>query len=167
MVSTIKVDNIQNASGTAAITIDSNGFPLPKAMAFSATKSAAQSISSGTWTKITFDTEEFDTGNMYDASTSKFQPSIAGYYHITCSVAFMSGVGNATLSRVYKNGSWFRNGFYFYHTQSHLDDIQGYTAMTMYLNGTDYVEIYGLGIGITTIAAGTDYSVFQGHLIGT
>ena len=73
MTSIIKVDNIQNTSGTTAITIDSNGFPLPKAMAFSATKSTTQSMASGTWTKITFDTEEFDTGNMYDASTSKFE----------------------------------------------------------------------------------------------
>jgi len=166
MSSILKVDTIQNTGGTTGLTIDSNGFVLPKAVAFSAIKSSAQSMTSATWTKVTFETEEFDTAGFYNTSTSRFQPTIAGYYHITATLAFMSGVGNATLSRIYKNGSWFKNGTYHYMTQSHLDDIMGYTSILLYLNGTDYIELYGFGIGITSLSGGTEYSTFQGHLVG-
>ena len=166
MSSVLKVDAIQNTAGTSGLTIDSNGFVLPKAIAFSAYKSSDQSLVASTWTKITFDTEEFDTASFYDTSTSRFQPTTAGYYLITASLAFLSGTGNAVLTRVYKNGSFFRNASYHYHSASNLDDVQNYASILMYLNGTDYVEIYGLGIGLVTINSGTTYSSFQGHLVG-
>ena len=79
MSSILKVDTIQNTGGTTGLTIDSNGFVLPKAIAFSACKSSDQSLTASTWTKITFDTEEFDTASFYDTSTSRS----VSYTHLT------------------------------------------------------------------------------------
>jgi hypothetical protein len=48
------------------------------------TKSADQSISTATWTKITFDQEEYDVGSMHDNSTNNTRITIkeAGQYRI-------------------------------------------------------------------------------------
>jgi hypothetical protein len=48
--------------------------------AFSATKSANQTVTSGVFTTITFDTEQFDTNNNFASNT--FTPTVAGYYQI-------------------------------------------------------------------------------------
>ena len=79
MSSVLKVDAIQNTAGTSGLTIDSNGFVLPKAVAFSAYLSANQSLTAATWTKAAFNTEDFDTNKDFDTSNNRFQPSIAGY----------------------------------------------------------------------------------------
>ena len=169
MSSVLKVDAIQNTSGTSGLTIDSNGFVLPKAVAFSAHKNGTnQSISAATWTKITFGTEEYDTANQYDASNSKFQPTIAGYYHVNCSLAWFQGASTAALFAYWKNGSNFRNGSYLYHGSQALDDYQVESSVLVYMNGSsDYLEIYAFNVGTAnTISGGTTQSYFQGFLVG-
>jgi hypothetical protein len=47
---------------------------------FSVYKSSTQTISHNVDTKITFDTEDFDTNNI--CSNSTFTPSVAGYYQV-------------------------------------------------------------------------------------
>ena len=48
--------------------------------AFSAYRSTSQSISNATWSKVQFQTEEFDTAGYYDNATNyRFTPLIAGY----------------------------------------------------------------------------------------
>ena len=85
MSSVLKVDAIQNTAGTSGLTIDSNGFVLPKAVAFSVYKSASN-LTSATWTEVTWDTEEFDTDTgLSNTSNSRFEPQIAGYYQINFS----------------------------------------------------------------------------------
>ena len=85
-MSVLKVDSIQNTGGTTALTLDSNGFVIPKAVAFSVYKSGNQSLSSGTWTEVSWDVEEFDTAGFFNTSNSRFTPQIAGYYQINFSV---------------------------------------------------------------------------------
>src|SRR6056300_1792706 len=47
--------------------------------AFQATMSGNQNISTGTATKVQFDTEDFDTNSKYDHSTNyRFTPTVAG-----------------------------------------------------------------------------------------
>jgi len=168
MSSVLKVDAIQNTAGTSALTIDSNGFVLPKAVAFSARLSTTQSISASTWTKITFNTEDFDTASQYDHSNSKFQPTIAGYYQINASLAWLAGASTAALTRFYKNGSHYKNGAYLYHGSQALDDYQVESSVLVHMNGSsDYFEIYGYNIGTSnTISGGGEISYFQGFLVG-
>jgi hypothetical protein len=104
--------------------------------AFSAWQSSSQTISSGTFTKIRFQTKEYDTANCYDNSTNfRFTPNVAGYYQVTGCL----NMDNALYVSVVKNGTEFKRGLQ-YATGSSAANV---TAL-VYLNGsTDYVEIYG------------------------
>lgn len=111
--------------------------------AFSAYQSSSQSISQNTQTKVTLDTEDFDTNNNF--ASSRFTPTVAGYYQIqgnfkyaSNTSTFLQSVANVTL---YKNGIAYKGG-----TQNTLGGA-AYTAFSVscvvYLNGTtDYVELY-------------------------
>ena len=73
--------------------------------AFSARNSSTQSISSGTFTKVTLDTEDFDTNNNFASST--FTPTVAGYYQINCIVRVSGTAVTGSTIVIYKNGSAF------------------------------------------------------------
>lgn len=138
--------------------------------AFSAYKTSTQSVAHATWTKLTFETEEFDTNNNFASST--FTPTVAGYYQINAvsEIAALSVTGVTSLM-VYKNGLYYMRG------SSLWSPASGATAPTastlVYCNGaTDYIEIY---LYITnnssstnvygSAAAGTYATKFQGYLV--
>jgi hypothetical protein len=73
--------------------------------AFSARNSTNQSISSGTFTKVTLDTEDFDTNSNFASST--FTPTVAGYYQINCIVRVNGVAVTGSAIAIYKNGSAF------------------------------------------------------------
>jgi hypothetical protein len=108
--------------------------------AFSAFRSSTQqTVSNATWTKIQFDSEEFDTASCYDNATNyRFTPNVAGYYQCNWMIQFDNTVGTLILTILYKNGSAFKRG----------DAITGgsYSAggsALVYMNGTtDYIEAY-------------------------
>jgi hypothetical protein len=105
--------------------------------AFSVYQTTAQTLSSATLTKITFDTEEYDTNNNF--ASSAFTPTVAGYYLITAKVQ-----GNASytagISAFYKNGSLYRYGYY---NANATDVSHPATSCLIYCNGsTDYIEFY-------------------------
>ena len=130
-------------------------------------KSGNQSISSGTWTEVTWDTEEFDTASFFNTSNSRFEPQIAGYYQINFSVNQSTGGGNAVLARLMKNGSTHRFGSYHYHSSSEIDDYQQWASIMVHMNGsTDYLTVDAFGIGLQTINSGSTQSNFQGYLVG-
>ena len=133
--------------------------------AFSAYRSTSQSISNATWSKVQFQTEEFDTANYYDNATNyRFTPLIAGYYQISGAVQFVSS-SNFLLS-VYKNGVE-------YATVGMLGvvallDSQGAVSKLVYFNGsTDYVEVYCYqnSGGALNIAGRIANSYFTGVLV--
>ena len=68
--------------------------------AFSAYQSSAQSVTSSTYTKILFQTEDFDTNSNFASST--FTPTVAGYYQISAAV-LPSTATSQTLVSIYKN----------------------------------------------------------------
>ena len=83
----------------------------PTYVGVSTYKNAAQTISNGTFTAITFQVEDFDTDAFHDNSTNNTRFTIpsgkAGKYMFTGTVAFLAGV-NATGPRnvaIYKNGT--------------------------------------------------------------
>jgi hypothetical protein len=111
--------------------------------AFKATKSSSQSITSGAYVKIAYQTEVFDTDNCYDPTTNyRFTPNKAGYYQVNASMCFTAGSASTIIVRVYKNGSndseiWGTDGF-------NVEDTMATASTLIYLNGTtDYIEMYG------------------------
>lgn len=127
--------------------------------AFSYYPSSNQSITSSTFTKILFQTSEFDTsGGMY--SSSRFTPTIAGYYQVQVSMAPNTST-TATQTAIYKNGSLLKRTF-----SNTTNAIQEVTAL-IYLNGsTDYIEGWGYLTGITpAIQANIDQTYFQASMV--
>jgi hypothetical protein len=125
---TLKVSNIQTSSGSGTITLGQSGetinipsgctitnsgtqtgFGGANTPAFSAKMSGTQTISHNTSTKVTFDTEVFDTDSAYDHSTNyRFTPQTAGKYSVS-HMLYLDGQGQGNLrifsARIHKNGS--------------------------------------------------------------
>jgi hypothetical protein len=85
---------------------------------FSAYVGTAQSISSGTYTKLACSVEEFDTGSRYNNTGSTvggipayaFLPNVAGYYQFNGQTENQSGGGARVIVQFYKNGSEIKRG---------------------------------------------------------
>ena len=110
--------------------------------AFSASSTTLVSAANTTFTKVTYDTEDYDTNSNF--ASSRFTPTVAGYYQINATIVFSGivAVGKKSFVTIYKNGSRFLDG-------NNAAQISGETTQNsvsgiVYLNGsTDYVEIYG------------------------
>ena len=118
-----------------------------KGPAFKARKSSAQnSVGSNASTKVTFETEEYDTDSDYDTSNSRFTPSRAGYYLITSELQASHAVDECrVMGMIYKNGSIVAEG-----NCSHGNDNGQFPASRstwlVPMNGSsDYIEIYSYG----------------------
>lgn len=136
---------------------------------FSAYANAPQVLTTGVSTKIQFNAEEFDTGNVYDKDTNfRFQPTVAGYYSIGATVHATS-TANFTLESIgiYKNGASIKNGGYLPNTGAATARISA-DSKIVHLNGTtDYVEVYSAftSTGTITVSAGATLTYFQGTLV--
>ena len=132
---------------------------------FSAYPSATQSISAATWTKMQFNTEEWDIGSYYDNATNyRYQPLVAGYYHITGSAESNAVAQNYYLCGVYKNGSQYSYGSNY--PTSASAGPGAIVSTLVYLNGsTDYVELWAIGTNAWTRGNSRVASYFQGVLV--
>jgi hypothetical protein len=104
--------------------------------AFIASSTAGQSLTGGTWTKIQFNIELYDSNSCYDNTTNyRFTPTVAGYYQVN-SIAETNSTSYGAIS-IYKNGSMYREAYINNPTSGTTSTI----ACLVYLNGsTDYIE---------------------------
>jgi hypothetical protein len=133
-------------SGSTVLTLPTTSGTLALAStipAFAAYPSAASTnISSSTWTKVTLDTELYDTNSNF--ASSRFTPTVAGYYQINFTASTGTSAGNAYWhgGAIYKNGSAYAQAFPVFPA----GNIQSYTNSIVQLismNGsTDYLEFY-------------------------
>jgi hypothetical protein len=145
-------------SGTTGILL-----PTAAAPAFSAYQSSAQTLSSTTFTKLQFQTEEFDTASAFDSTTNyRFTPLVAGYYQISGGLLINSSATSMRLA-IYKNGTAFKN--LALTNSATVSAI--YSSALIYLNGsTDYVELYGyLTTGQALDASSASNVYFQAAMI--
>ena len=142
-------------NGTTGITL-----PTTAAPAFSAYQSSAQSPSGGTFTKVQYQTKEFDTNNNFDSTTNyRFTPTVAGYYQINGAVKY--GNNGEVVLAIYKNGTAYKWG---------LDNLYGYASTVscvMNFNGsTDYIELYVyIGTGGSSTTAASTQTWFNGCMV--
>lgn len=134
---------------------------------FSAFRTANQALTSGEFTKVRCDGEEFDTAGTYDPVTNfRFQPQVEGYYQINAGVLLKGTTVSIAILLLYKNGSLQRRG----------NDIRaaltGYVAPTLstlvYMNGTtDYLELFIYAGGTDLVLEGSTAAdnFFQGALV--
>lgn len=117
------------------------------APAFAVTASAGQTLTSGTTTKIQFNTKTgtnaFDTNGYFDASTNyRFTPLIAGYYQISAITQYQgtSNNGNIFSTYIYKNSNQYTQ---FQSSTAATQYAFASSSSIIYFNGsTDYVEVY-------------------------
>ncbi len=160
---------LPTTSGTV-LTSTSSSSDLPssiKGPAFSAYRNGTQSaITSGVFTKVQLNAEEFDTANCFDSTTNfRFTPNVAGYYQINGAVSPSAFSGNYLISLIYKNGSIYKNGANF--APNSAAGATTTVSSLVYLNGTtDYVELYILAQG-TPFLNGTQVAdtYFNGAMV--
>jgi len=155
----ITVATLNGTGANAGIQMGSSMAP-----AFSAYLAGTQTLpGTNTFTKILFDTEEYDTNGNFDITTNKgrFTPTVAGYYLFTWNIEITSAYA-FTLGGVYKNGSVAKQGNW--HNGSSGASIG---SAVVYANGsTDYFELFinfnGNG---QNVGGGSAGYWFQGTLI--
>lgn len=113
-----------------------------------ASNTELQTITAGSQQKVKFQVTEWNIGNFYTTSTSRFQPTVEGYYQINSEIRFdgIMGPNNELLVALWKNGSEHKRG---YNSTGVSPNAGGSTWFAMqvsslvYFNGsTDYAEIY-------------------------
>ena len=164
---TLKVSNIETSSGSGTITIGQSGetisvpsgatldmssgtMTLNSSMkntpAFYAYLSSNQDITNNAFTKVTIDTEIFDSDGAYDNTTNyRFTPQTAGKYFVFAAVEvdtnYNEGLKNCDPS-IYKNGSRVIKGGEDYRT-SYIRDASPKVSGIVECNGSsDYIEVY-------------------------
>ena len=111
---------------------------------FSVTKGGANQtgVVSGTQTKVTWPTEEWDTGGVF--ASDKFTCDVAGKYHFYFALKLTGNVLYDNAVSLYKNGSTVRYANYFIAYDSGANT--GVPTMQMEANldlsVSDYIEVY-------------------------
>ena len=185
-MSDLFVDNIkhQSSQGSGTITLGASGEKITTASgaefsnitgqnypAFHAYLSSEQTgLSTNTFTKVEFDTEDFDTDNTYDNSTNyRFTPTVAGkyfcYYNVRISFSAGSpediraafkknGVGSDSITdHIFKDYSSENPAFMYTISQSTIFDFNG---------STDYLEVFARSDASSpTIPSGSNFGAYR------
>jgi hypothetical protein len=156
------------ALGTPSSLVLTNATGLPQAglatgvagtgPAFYAYSNSAQTLTSGANTKVLFGAELFDTNNNF--ASSRFTPTVAGYYQINACIWTTSAVTGDTNIIMYQNGQFWSFG------NSATLSTRGFVVSSLvYCNGsTDYIEIYSYSQG-STLASNSYTCYFNGCLV--
>ncbi len=122
--------------------------------AFSAYQSASQSLPDSTFTKIQFQTKEFDTSNCYSTTNYRFTPLVAGYYQVNGSIQSAPATSGVSLISIYKNGVEIKRGNVLANTYQAEGAV---VSALISMNGsTDYLELFAYqssGAALATTAA--------------
>ena len=154
-------------SGTTTLTLPTTTSTLAiNGPAFSAYQSTDQTgLSSNTYTKCNFQTEEFDTNNNFASST--FTPTVAGYYQINWAADLLAtGGGTGFIASLYKNGSIYKasNGLF----SGSATEVECTGSTVVYMNGSsDYLDIYVRIVGGSARQTFSQqpYTFFNGSMI--
>lgn len=126
-----------------------------------------QTISSNAFTKVPFDTVDFDTSSNFDAVTNhRFTAPINGFYQFNSTVENNSGSGARALASIYKNGVEYSRGNDLATSAQALASA-GISDLVPMVAG-DYVEIYFLTSGTNIAGTSNDsapVTYFSGFLV--
>jgi hypothetical protein len=159
--------NIQSTIN--ATTYQVNGIKAIDGPAFSAYGSVATSLPSGVGTKIQLDSEEFDTDNAFNTSTSRFQPTLPGFYQFNGHFSVVTYANSTSTSQImilYKNGNEYKRGV---RIPVNTQGVGTQLTTMIFMDGiVDYVEMYGLqgsGATVSTEAGSAFGPWLQGNFV--
>ena len=182
MTSIIKVNNIQNSSGTSAMTINSGGVVLtPNRPCFHVEKNADQSISDASIEVVTFETttdgansgQVINKGGLFASNKFTVTATTTGiYYFYTYLFCQSSSTSSDTYIYLRKNGSTQLQTVY----PMYVNGTASYTLHTGQLvnlsSSGDYVEVVvdcdqnnGSALNVNW-TSGYQRTNFGGYLIG-
>lgn len=154
-------------TGTLPVANGGNGVAsLPSFRAYKSAGAGSQSVNTATFTKITFDTEDYDTGSYFASST--FTPLVAGKYLFTASALFNSVADQKlVITTIYKNGAEAAR-FNSTSTSGTNSPSVGSVVVLAANGSTDTFEVYvyhehGSARNVDT---GTAYTYFAANWIG-
>jgi hypothetical protein len=163
VTNTNRTINLPDSNGTVLTTVTA-GVPV-NGPAFSVSSTALVSAAASTFTKITYDTEDFDTNSNF--ASSRFTPTVAGYYQLNATISYSANTATGiSIVTFYKNGSRFLDG-----SLSILNATNTTFANAsgiIYFNGsTDYVEVYGFQTTVSAMNIGSAASTvkFTGAMV--
>jgi hypothetical protein len=151
--------------------ISINGNQAVNGPAFSAYPNSAisQTITAGgTQQKVLFQLEEYDTNNNF--ASSRFTPTVAGYYQLNATVRLDGGNGTGEcMIVIWKNGTEYKRGWNSSGTQFAASFWSMGVSTTAYANGTtDYFEVYvqqGNASSLNVTVAGGNITYFNGCML--
>ena len=185
-MSTLKVDTILKRTGTGTITVGQSGdtITIPSGAtlnsagtntlegiantpAFGVTLSGNQSLPDGTFTKITFDNELWDSDSAFASNKFTVPSGKAGKYFFTV-IGYTDGQddGEHFVLAFYKNGSRIYREVGW--TSPSSDAVmRSMASVTLDLSVSDYVEVYAYQNEGSARNLQSQYTQFSGHrLIG-
>jgi hypothetical protein len=111
--------------------------------AFSAWSGASQALTADTWTKVSANTEVFDSDGKYNSSSYIFTPATTGNYLFFGTCYFQSLACLSSYIAIYKNGSRVITSSIFDGTATTVIDYPMPTILgAIDSNDTDYFEFY-------------------------
>jgi len=120
------------------------GFGVAGTQAFSVKLSGNQTLSNNTWTKITFNNEEYDVGNNF--ASNKFTAPSDGKYVFTHAVYMWVSGGNDWDNysiRFYKNGAGLSDTYsQFSLASANMLEVAIPASYVLDLSASDYIEVY-------------------------
>tara|TARA_R100000697_G_scaffold115274_1_gene134747 strand:- start:14 stop:922 length:909 start_codon:yes stop_codon:yes gene_type:complete len=122
-------------------------------------------VSDSTWTKVNLGAEIYDSDNKFGTTSSRFTPTVAGYYHCFASVFIDGATDNVQDHQIsiYKNGSSFLVNVF----DDGSDEIVRQNlvvAGTIYLDADDYIELYAFADVASGTATFVGSSILQTHM---
>jgi hypothetical protein len=145
----------------------------PSFSAFKPNSAGNQSVTFGTVTLVTFGATLWNQGGGFSTATSRFTPTVAGYYQFSVSLGPQLNIASGSSVNIYvsKNGNTSTQGEYliyrYFPTSGSNNYVFGTSGM-MYLNGTtDYLAVYTDGgnvLASDSSFTGSDRTWFQAFL---
>jgi len=163
-----------NNNTLSAVTELPTGISGQNYPAFYRVKTSSASITNETYTRVSFDTERFDTDNTMTTTTFTVPSGKAGkyFFHSACiidanAVTQLGYINN----KFYKNGSQVNN-ILFDFRNNYVQQFNCQNTIILDLVAGDYIEVYVRGFetsGNPNVngSSGEDITYFMGYRIGS
>ena len=174
MASIIKANELQDFGGNSIITSDGagnvtvNAAAMKNTPAFKVVKNATQSIANTSFTKMTWQTEEWDTNNAFASDKFTVPTNEAGKYWFQATTE-MPGIDDGEFINImiYKNGSSAAGATARWYSPGTNLELRARTQVILNLAVGDYMEAYLYQNSGDAQTASADESSFTGYkLIG-
>jgi hypothetical protein len=139
-IASVSVGDKATAAWANSVAAALNGPPIARLR-----NSTGISTTTGAYTQLTWDTEDFDTagGHSTISNTSRYtvQTGYAGYYRVYGVVCFAAAAGSRRTASIYVNGAVI-NGGELSATPASSNIIGVAVEAIVFLNALDFVELY-------------------------